>query len=164
MSEAMLGRYKRWVNQVSYVNLAKVDPDELVQERTVLFGSMIKVLNHIHAMDRVWQAHLIGEDHGYSTRNPDECPTFSELRKRQAQIDDWYVDYTQRLSSEEAARQVEFEFIGGGPGSLTVSQIITHVAMHGVYHHGHIGTSLREIEADTVTIDLPVFLRFDAAA
>jgi len=41
---------------------------------------------------------------------------------------------------------------------MSVSEIVTHAATHGVYHYGHIGTALREISADTVTIDLPVFL------
>lgn len=158
MSEAMFAEYKQWVNQVSYENLAKLEAEELTRERPLLFGSIIKILNHILAMDRVWQAHLLGVDHGYTTRNPDECPGFSELAQKQVEIDEWFVEYTKNLSNEQAAKQLDFTFIGGNPGRLTVSQIISHVAMHGVYHYGHIGTSLRTIGADTVTIDLPVFL------
>jgi len=158
MSAAMFGQYKQWVNEISYANLGKVDPSELVSERKILFGSIIKILNHIYAMDRVWQCHLLGQPHGYKTRNPDSHPRFEELAGLQKEMDAWYVDYTAGLDSADESRRVEFEFIGGNPGSLTVSEIVTHAAMHGVYHYGHIGTALRQISADTVTIDLPVFL------
>jgi len=158
MSASMFGRYKQWVNEVSYANLSAVEPQEITRERKILFGSIIRILNHIYAMDRVWQCHLLGESHGYTTRNPDSCPTFDELLHLQKEMDDWYVQYTEGLSTADESRRVEFEFIGGNPGSMTASEIVTHAAIHGVYHYGHIGTALREIGADTVTIDLPVFL------
>jgi len=158
MSAAMFGQYKQWVNEISYANLGKLDPSELVADRKILFGSMIKILHHIYAMDRVWQCHLLGESHGYTTRNPDSCPSFEELVGLQRGMDAWYVDYTAGLSSADENLRIDFEFIGGNPGNMSVSEIVTHAAMHGVYHYGHIGTALREISADTVTIDLPVFL------
>lgn len=60
-------------------------------------------------------AHLEGRPHGYTTRNPEACPPFAELRDAQKAMDAWFVRYADSLSREDET--VEFRFIGGGSGA-----------------------------------------------
>src|SRR5262245_32539797 len=139
---SILARYKAWADEVFYATVAGIPAHELVAPRPILFGSIIRTLNHVHAMDKVWQAHLMGAPHGYVTRNPLEHPPFETLRRLQKEIDAWYVDYSQTLSDEQSAEVVEFEFIGGGAGAMTRGEILLHVVNHGTYHRGHVADML----------------------
>ena len=68
----MLTRYNTWSNKVTYSAVAALPPGEATKERPTLFKTMIGTLNHNYLIDRVWQAHLEGRDHGMSARNSAE--------------------------------------------------------------------------------------------
>ena len=74
----MLARYKVWANDLLYAAVARLPAHELIAPRPIVFGSMLRTLNHVYAMDRVWQAHLEGRPHGLTTRNPDDAPPLTE--------------------------------------------------------------------------------------
>ena len=160
-----LTRYKSWANQVLYASLSRLSEDELVSERPIVFGSILATLNHVYAMDQVWQANLRGTPHGFSTRNPGALHGFQELHAFQRWIDDWYVKYASGLSLERRLRDqpVEFTFIGGDRGRMTRGDIVVHVVNHTTYHRGHIADILYTIGVQPPTTDLPVFLRATAS-
>ena len=95
-----LTRYKAWADELFLSTVSQLPEKELIAPRPILFGSIIRTLHHSYAMDRVWQAHLLGEAHGYTTRNPDEHPAFEELRKNQLVMDAWYVGYADSLDAD----------------------------------------------------------------
>lgn len=154
-----LARYTAWANAVLYQAMAELPESELVKKQKIVFGSLLRTLNHVYAMDLVWQAHLQGRAHGFVSRNPGICPPFAELRPAQAALDAWYVDYAEALSETAAAQIVDFEFIGGGRGSMSRGDIVLHVINHTTYHRGHIGDMLYQIPVHPPTTDLPVYLR-----
>jgi uncharacterized damage-inducible protein DinB len=154
----MLTRYTAWANDVLYQALAELPGPELVKKQKIVFGSILRTLNHVHAMDLVWQAHLEDRPHGFVSRNPGLCPPFAELRAAQSALDAWYVGYADALG-EAAAEMVEFEFIGGGAGRMSRGDIVLHVINHTTYHRGHIGDMIYQIPAHPPTTDLPVYLR-----
>ena len=84
-------RYKAWANDLLYAALAKLPEGELAAPRPIVFGSILRTLNHVYAMDQVWQANLEGRAHGFTTRNPPASPPFFELREAQKRIDAWYI-------------------------------------------------------------------------
>ena len=86
-----LTRYKAWADKLFLDTVAQLPEAELVAPRPIFFGNMIRTLHHSYAMDRVWQAHLLGEEHGYTTRNPETHPPFAELREKQLEVDACYV-------------------------------------------------------------------------
>ena len=155
---SMLTRYKAWADRRLYDSLSELPERELTAPRQIVFGSILRTLNHVHAMDLVWQAHLEGRRHRFSTRNPEACPTFSELRATQQRLDDWYVDYAGGLSPEASGERVDFTFIGGGPSAMSRGDILLHVVNHTTYHRGHIGDMIYQIPAEPPTTDLSVFL------
>lgn len=154
-----LTRYKAWADDCLYESLAGVSNAALVAERKTRLGSILRTLNHAYAMDLVWKAHLEGVPHGFSTRRPEILSEFSSLRAAQAHVDEWYVAYAAELNTEAMDASVDFEFIGGGRGVMTRSEILLHVVNHATYHRGHITDAMLQIPALPPTTDFPVFLR-----
>jgi len=157
-----LMRYKQWANELVFAAAAKLPEAELTAPRKIVFGSMLRTLNHVHAMDEVWRAHLEGRPHGFTTRNPEACPPLAKLRDAQQAMDEWFVRYAEALDREDEV--VDFRFIGGGPGSMTRGDILLHVANHGTYHRGNVAAMMYQAGVAPPTTDLPVFLKSPSRA
>jgi len=155
----MLTRYSAWANSLLYLALGEVPEAELTTPRQIVFGNLIRTLNHVYTIDLVWQAHLEGRPHGFTTRTPDVHISFSDLRIAQAALDSWYIRYAEEMSDRLGEEIVDFTFIGGGEGSMTRGDILLHVVNHTTYHRGHIAAMMYQIPALPPTSDLPVFLR-----
>jgi uncharacterized damage-inducible protein DinB len=152
-----LMRYKAWANELVFAAVAQLPEAELAAPRKIVFGSLLRTLNHVYAMDEVWRAHLEGRAHAYTTRNPDACPPLAGLRAAQTAMDEWYVGYADSL--HDAEETVRFRFIGGGPGEMTRRDILLHVANHGTYHRGNVASMMYQAGVAPPTTDLPVFLK-----
>lgn len=157
-----LTRYKAWADDLFLSVVASVPVEELIAPRPIVFGSLIRTLNHAYAMDYVWQCHLLGRPHGLTTRNPESCPAMEALATSQRSIDAWYVSYADSITDGELAETVEFEFIGGGIGRMSRRDILLHVVNHTTYHRGHAADMLYQLRISPPTTDLPVFLRHQA--
>ena len=157
-----LVRYKAWANELLYDGVAKLPEAALTQPDPIIFGNLLRTLHHTYAMDFVWRAHLIGEPHGLTSRNPDFCPTFPEIRDAQRAMDAWFVEYADHLADDARAETVAFQFIGGGPGAMTREDIILHVVNHGTYHRGHVAGMMHRQGTNAPTTDYPVFLKSGA--
>jgi uncharacterized damage-inducible protein DinB len=155
----MLTRYAEWANIKLYDVIARLPPHELLKEQKIVFGSLIRTLEHVYAMDLVWQAHLQGRQHGFTSRTPALHDDVATLRAAQAALDQWYMRTAEEMSERAADEVVNFNFIGGGPGCMTRAEIVLHVVNHKTYHRGHIADMLFQIPAQPPTTDLPVFLR-----
>jgi uncharacterized damage-inducible protein DinB len=155
----MLTRYAAWANSLLYTTLGEQPEPELTKPRQILFGNLIRTLNHVYTIDLVWQAHLEGRAHGFTTRTPDVQVSFADLRIAQATLDSWYIRYAEEMSDRAGEEIVNFTFIGGGEGSMTRGDILLHVVNHTTYHRGQIAAMIYQIPAQPPTTDLPVFLR-----
>jgi uncharacterized damage-inducible protein DinB len=155
----LMTRYSAWANSLLYLAIGELPEDELTKPRQIVFGNLIRTLNHVYTIDLVFKAHLEGREHGFKTRTPDVRVSFSELQAAQAELDSWYIRYAEEMSDRLGEEVVNFTFIGGGEGSMSRSDILLHVANHTTYHRGHIAAMMYQIPAKPPTTDLPVFLR-----
>lgn len=153
-----LVRYKAWADDVFLPVVASVPEAELAAPRPIWFGSLIRTLHHVHAMDFVWKCHLLGKPHGLATRNPEHCPGMDELAANQREIDRWYVDYATALPGHALDERVSFEFIGGGYGCMSRGDILLHVVNHATYHRGHAADMLYHLDIFPPATDFTVFL------
>jgi uncharacterized damage-inducible protein DinB len=144
----MLSRYAVWANDRLYDALANLPGRELTKPHPIVFGSILRTLNHVYVMDLVWRAHLQGTRQGLTTRNPDEFPPFAELRAAQRDMDQWYIQYSNDMQESNCAEIVNFSFIGGGNGSMSRGEIGLHVVNHTTYHRGHIGSMIYQVPAE----------------
>jgi uncharacterized damage-inducible protein DinB len=155
-SLAKLVRYKAWADELTFDAIRKMPEHALTAPQPIVFGNLLRTLNHVLAMDHVWQSHLLGKPHGLTTRNPEYCPPLDEIQQAQRDMDAWYIGYTDSLDASDEL--VEFTFIGGGPGAMSRADIVLHVVNHGTYHRGHVAQMMRAFEPPPIT-DYPVFLK-----
>jgi uncharacterized damage-inducible protein DinB len=155
----MLTRYNAWANKLMFDAVAALPAGEDVKPRTSLFRNMVHTLNHNYVIDRIWQAHLEGREHGYDARNTKDHPPLTELWRLQQEIDAWYVDWSDRLNDPAFDESVGFTLIGGNAGEMTRGEILLHVLGHRHYHRGFVCDMMFEVPARPPTMDLPVYLR-----
>ena len=155
----MLTRYNAWANQLTFDAVAALPAGEAEKERKSLFRNMVHSLNHNYVIDRIWQAHLEGRDHGYEARNTKDHPPLAELWRMQQEIDAWYIAWSDRLSDAALDEQVRFTLIGGNQGVMTRGEILLHVVNHTSYHRGFVADLFYQVPARPPTTDLPVYLR-----
>ncbi|MDX8513731.1 DinB family protein [Mesorhizobium captivum] len=145
MSAATLLRsllaYQAWANDGLLEKLAGLDP----RRSGVEHRAALRLMNHIHAVSRIFAAHLTGVAHGYASDNTEETPEPAELRAAMAESDRWYLDYLETVSEQQLAEPVAFTFTDGDKGCLTRQEMLTHVVLHGSYHRGEIGRMLAAI-------------------
>jgi uncharacterized damage-inducible protein DinB len=159
----MLTRYNAWANRQIFDAVAALPDGEATRERPSLFRNMVHTLNHNYVIDRIWQAHLEGREHGFTARNTAEHPPLSELWAAQQGVDDWYVAWSDGLSDRVLEEKVSFTLIGGNPGVMTRGEILLHVVNHTSYHRGFVADLFYQVPSRPPTTDLPVFLRENAA-
>ena len=132
---------KSWANNELFNALAAVtDP-----ERAGAIHTAIRTLNHIYVVDRIFQAHLLGEQHGYTATNTDATPELDELHFSVAETDAWYESYVSRGSAELFSQSIAFRFTDGDAGTMTREEMLLHVITHGSYHRGNVGQVLKSI-------------------
>lgn len=105
----------------------------------------LRILNHIHTVDRIFQAHLRGVPHGLAASNTPETPTVDELAAQMRELDAWYVDYAAGTPAAALEEVVGFTFTDGDAGRMSRGEILLHVSLHGGYHRGAVGQVLRSI-------------------
>jgi uncharacterized damage-inducible protein DinB len=136
-----LFRQKAWINAQFFEQLAAMD----AAQHADTLHQMLRTLNHIHTVDRIFRGHLSGEPHGQSATNTPETPTVAQLRDAVAALDGWYVDYTQALSQSQLDERLAFTFTDGDKGLMSREEILAHVITHGAYHRGEVGRLLKGV-------------------
>jgi uncharacterized damage-inducible protein DinB len=155
----MLSRYNAWAAEVIYGAVGALPEGEATKPRQSVFKSMLHTLNHIYVIDRVFQAHLEGRAHGYAARNTETHPPLPELWRAQQAIDRWFVDWSDAQSPDTLQERIDFDFIGGGKGSMTRGEMLLHVVNHSTYHRGFVADFFYQVPARPPATDLTVFLR-----
>ena len=155
----MLTRYNAWANKLMFEAVAKLPEGEAVKPRTSLFKNMVHTLNHNYVIDRIWQGHLEGRDHGYSARNTQDHPPLAELWRLQQEVDAWYVAWSDALTDAQVEEKMRFTLIGGNQGEMTRGEILIHILGHRHYHRGFVCDMLFQVPTRPPTMDLPVYLR-----
>lgn len=155
----MLARYNAWANKLTFDAVAALPPGEATKERKSLFKNMVHTLNHNYVIDRIWQAHLEGREHGYEARNTSDYPPLAELWRAQQETDAWYVAWADAQTDASLAERLTVTLIGGNRTAMTRGEMLLHVINHTSYHRGFVGDLFYQVPARPPTTDLPVYLR-----
>lgn len=136
-----LFRHKAWTNEELFAQLGKLDPVAQQAER----HAAIRLLNHIHVVDRIFAAHLAGTAHAYTATNTPETPALPDLRDAVAASDRWYVDYVGSLPPGRLSESLSFTFTDGAAGRMSREEMLAHVITHGSYHRGAVGRIMSQV-------------------
>lgn len=160
----MLTRYTAWANARLFDALAQLPTGEATARHATGFGDMVSTLSHAMVVDRIWQAHLEGRAHGYTTRNTATEPALEALHADQTVLDQWYIAYADGLTDAAHDEVVNFRFVDGGSGAMSRGDILLHTVNHKTYHRGYVADMLYQAGARPPVMDLPVFLRDERPA
>ena len=130
---------KRWADRGLYDAVAR-NFERLTSEEASI---MMRILDHIHAVDRIFQHHLQGVPHSFRAPRSETPPQLATLADSASEVDDWYESYVGRLSESEFEEPVDFVFTSGKPARMRRGEIILHVCLHGTYHRGNAGVVLQ---------------------
>ena len=130
---------KRWADRGLYEavsrNFARLGREES--------SIMLRILDHIHAVDRIFQQHLRGLPHGFRAPRSETLPDLETLASGTREVDDWYASYVDGLAASDFEQPLDFLFTSGKPARMRRGEIILHVCMHGNYHRGNAGAVLQ---------------------
>jgi len=135
-----LFRQKAAMNEEFFAEVSQLDPVAQAAER----HAAIRLLNHVYVVDRIFAAHLLGRDHGYSATNTPETPTLETLQAAVLESDRWYVQYVGTLAPQQLAEPIAFVFTDGQRGRMSREEMLAHVITHGSYHRGAVGRILSQ--------------------
>ena len=107
----------------------------------------IRLMNHIHIVDRIFAAHLRGEPHGYTATNTPETPALEALRSAVHETHRWFVEQAGALTPAQLTEAVAFTFTDGQRGCMSREEMLAHVITHGSYHRGEVGQMLKRLSA-----------------
>ena len=130
---AQLIDIKRWADRGLY-DVVGQNFGQLTSEEASI---MLRILDHIHAVDRIFQHHLQGLPHHFLAARSSEMPTLQALADRSREVDDWYASYVGGLAEDDFEQPVDFVFTSGKPARMRRGEIILHVCLHGTYHRGN---------------------------
>jgi uncharacterized damage-inducible protein DinB len=133
-----LVRYKQWADRGLYEVLAQ-NVERLPAEDAT---NLLRVLDHIQAVDWIFQHHLQGRPHDLHAPRSAVLPDLPQLAKNAQDVGDWYVSYVGDLSAPAFEQAMDFAFTNGTPTRMTRGEIILHVCLHGTYHRGNAGVLL----------------------
>ncbi|TLY55247.1 MAG: damage-inducible protein DinB [Gammaproteobacteria bacterium] len=155
----LFARYRAWADALTYRAVEELPTGEGTKLRSTEFKSIIGTLNHIYVVDRVWQAHIEGRDHGFQTRNLIVHEELAALRSAQEAMNQWWIDWVGSQTDATLGEPVRFRFMGGDAGEMSGGAILMHVVNHATYHRGWIAEMFFEVPARNPTTDFPVFMR-----
>jgi uncharacterized damage-inducible protein DinB len=134
--------HKAWANNELFNRLSTVP----VQQHVSAIHAAIRTLNHIFVVDRIFQAHLQGTQHGYTATNTEATPELGELQFSVAETDAWFVNYAATATAVQLGEKIAFRFTDGDHGTMTREEMLLHVVTHGAYHRGNVGQMLKSID------------------
>ena len=150
--------YKRWatngLNSVIAENLERIAADERIL--------VLRLLDHIQAVDEIFSHNLEGRPHGYRAPRSAELPSFAALADKARATADWYCDYADALPPDEVDEALAFSFSNGEPARLTRGEMLLHVAMHAAGHRGQAALLLQKNGIEPWPDRITDFLRAEA--
>ncbi len=105
----------------------------------------LRMMNHIHVVNRIFIAHLSGQPHPYTATNTPDTPTPDQLSWDLAEVDAWLLAHANDTTPDGLNERVRFTFTDGDPGCMTRLEMLLHLHAHGTYHRGQVSQMLKDI-------------------
>jgi uncharacterized damage-inducible protein DinB len=125
---------------------------------------IVRALDHIHVVRRIFQAHLQGVSHGHQSTQSAVLPALEELDRAFETLDGWYVDTVAQLAPDELARPRDVRFTDGKIVTMTAATMLLHVVTHTIHHRGNVDAIMFQTGMPRRRDGVPEFLVSRAAA
>lgn len=148
-------KYKRWIDLETLKGIREIGDAAHAAQR----HKMLRLMNHIYVVDKIFEANISGEPHGYTALNTPDTPSAEALEIAMSACTDNYIRRVEAMSPADADEIITFTFVDGGEGEMRVSEMLDHILFHGTYHRGAVGWMLSECGSVPPKDVLTVFLR-----
>ncbi|HEY8328838.1 MAG TPA: DinB family protein [Rhodanobacter sp.] len=155
---SLLAKYNAWADRVLFTAMKALPEGAIYQKTSTLFGSMVGTLNHNYQVDLIWQAHLTGQQHGFTSRRDVLHPRFEDLVSAQAEADFWFTNWAKQQTSETLSETLQFKFTSGQPVQMQRGSMFLHVVNHKTYHRGWASQMFFDFGATPPETDLSIYL------
>jgi len=132
---------------------------ESLRRNTPPYPEAARLFAHIASVEHLWYARIEGRPAEHEVWPKAMTP--GDAAALAAEHADLYQRLVQGASAEELARRVPYRNSAGRDFLSGVSDIVTHVAMHGSYHRGQIARQLRSAGIDPPYTDFIQYTRRD---
>ena len=133
-------QYKAWADQELMQCLCD-NHDRLAPE---LLKKSVRLMNHIHVVDRIFAAHMSGQQHAYTSDNTDSTPEPETLNWAMQDTNQILLKSIQKLDASEMQPRLNFQFTDGDPGSMSATEMLLHLGVHSTYHRGQVSQMLKD--------------------
>ena len=155
---ALLAEYNAWADEKLFAAVARLPEQSIYRDTRTLFKSIVGTLNHNFQVDLIWQAHLSGRQHGFTSRRDVLHPRLDDLVLAQSEVDQWFIDWAKHQSGASLAETIAFRFTSGQAGKMRRGAMFLHVINHKTYHRGWVSQMFFDLDAKPPETDLSVFL------
>lgn len=149
-------RYNRVANERLYAACAEVDDAALRRDTDASLGSILAILEHVLAADRIWMARLEGEGATTPKRGLLE-PTFEALlplRRERERLDAAIESFFASAGPQFFAGEVRSVDSRGREARDPVPLAATHMFNHQTHHRGQAHALLRGARPKSLTLDM----------
>ncbi len=130
--------YKAWSERRLLAVVEQVDND------SDLMAFCRQQLNHMLIVQELFCARLFGDKDPHQETNTGSLPQLSELRSRLASSNFKLNTFIGNLDLTVEKEPVNFTFVDGLKGRMSVLEILVHLTTHGTYHRSAIGHRLEQ--------------------
>jgi len=173
--------YNLWANRRMFSVLAKLSDQQLTSVLRSSFPSIQESVLHILAAEWIWLKRWTGASPRATVNDTttasamhsalsnggvalDTIATLSGLREFADSIEQERSRYLGTLKDGSLSARLDYTDMGGKEFSMPLVQLLQHVVNHGTYHRGQVTTLLRQLGAETVSLDMVFFYREQEAA
>jgi uncharacterized damage-inducible protein DinB len=156
-----LARYATRANARLYARCAELPDDALRRATDASLGSVLAILEHVLAADRIWMARLFDRP---VDRTGLLSPTFERLAPLRREREVWDARIERELGSVNDAfltRTLETTNSRGEVRTLPARVAVAQMFNHQTHHRGQVHVLLRRELPEPLALDLHVLLRED---
>jgi len=168
--------YNLWANQRMFSTLEKLTDGQFTTPMQSSFPSIRESVLHILAAEWIWLKRWTGSSPHATVSNTatasamgsalssggvdvDGLTSLSGLREFADSIEQERQRFLDTLQDEALQSRLNYTDMGGKPFSMPLGELMQHVVNHGTYHRGQVTTLLRQIGAETISLDMVFFFR-----
>ncbi len=160
LSCALMAEYNRWMNLRLYDASAKLNEQQLFEERGAFFGSLFDTLNHIAVADTIWLRrfaqhpelssikHMMSGFPSPTSLRQRLAKSLEELREYRLKLDQVIVHFASQTTEAQLASTLRYATTTGQAQAKNFGALVQHFFNHQTHHRGQATTLLFQAGVD----------------
>jgi uncharacterized damage-inducible protein DinB len=129
---------------------------KLLEQENISSGKVVELISHIVLTEDTWYKRITNE---FYDNKFWKILTIEECRKIVDDTNLKFMNYILSLSESDFQKKISYKNSRGIDYMTSVEGILTHVALHGMYHRGQIMLLMRNSGQEVIETDYVVYIR-----